>query len=288
MDPIKKALEKARKEGAPLQRRPNPVPEQESPTHARVWGAETAVSEAAGARRQRDIPSPVYSETRKVALQTDRLLDHRVFSILENNAVVDQYKLLRTMILQRTRPKGQNAVVITSSREKEGKTLTAVNLAVTLAKESRQTVLLVDLDLRKPSVHTLLGIDLKPGMRDYFAHDTPLKDLLVNPGIEALTVLPAGGRMPNSTEAIGSFRMEQLVKEIKNRYPDRFILFDTPALQACSDALLLSAYVDGVVLVTRAGVTTAEDVTKSLALLKERTVLGIVLNDGEVGTEWAY
>jgi exopolysaccharide/PEP-CTERM locus tyrosine autokinase len=192
------------------------------------------------------------------------------------------------MLLNRTRPSGHNTIAVTSFKEKEGKSLTAVNLSIIMARESRQTVLLVDADLRQPTVHRTMGIPGTPGLKDYLLHEKPLEELLVHPGIETLTVLPAGGRLDNSTEVLGSVRMEELVREIKHRYPDRYVVFDCPALNNCPDALVLSSYIDGMVLVARADYTTGEDLAKSMSMLKDRNVIGVVLNGGEVRKEWAY
>lgn len=269
MSQIKKALEKAKKE-------------------RKTWPsvAQEQTEEIRGSSQE--IPPPSYSHTRSVQLDTEGLIDRKVFSILEKDEVADQYKLLRTMVLNRTRPMGHNTIEITSFKDGEGKSLTSVNLAITLARESRQNVLLVDMDLRRPSMHSILGIGPKPGLKDYFVNGIPLKDILIHPGIERLTVLPAGGRMDNSTEIIGSSRMENLVREIKNRYPDRYIIFDAPALSTCSDPLVLSAYADAILLVARANHTTTEDITSGMALLKDKNVLGIVLNDSGARRGWTY
>ena len=235
-----------------------------------------------------EVPPPKYSETRSVQVDPEKLIENKVFSILEKDEVADQYKLLRTMVLNRTRPLGHNSIEITSFKDGEGKSLTCVNLAISLAKESRQNVLLVDIDLRRPSIHRILGIEPRPGLRDYFIDGVPIKDILIHPGIERLTVLPAGGRMDNSTEIIGSHRMENLIWQLKNRYPDRYIIFDAPALSTCSDPIVLSSYVDAILLVARANRTTSEDITAGMALLKDKNTLGTVLNDSEIRRGWTY
>lgn len=235
-----------------------------------------------------EVPPPTYSDTRSVRVDPETLIDRKVFSILEKDEVADQYKLLRTMVLNRTRPVGHNTIEITSFKDGEGKSLTCVNLAISLAKESRQNVLLVDMDLRRPNIHNILGIDPKPGMKDYFLNNVPLKDILIHPGIERLTILPAGGRMDNSTEIIGSYRMENLIGQLKNRYQDRYIIFDAPALNTCSDPLILSSHVDAILLVARANHTTTEDITSVITLLKDKNVLGTVLNDSGIRKGWTY
>ncbi|MDL1981555.1 MAG: AAA family ATPase [Deltaproteobacteria bacterium] len=268
MSEIKKALEKARKEGK--------IPLKE------------ALVEDSPKDRAEQLPSPAYSQTRSVQVDLKKLIDRKVFSILKKDEVADQYKFLMTRILNKTRPNGYNTIEIASFKEGEGKSLTSVNLAITLAKESRQTVLLVDMDLRRPSIHRILGIDLAPGLKDYFLNGTPIKEILIHPGIERLTVLPAGGRMDNSTEIMDSHRMEALILEIKTRYKDRYIIFDAPALNTCSDPLILASYVDTIALVARAGYTTTEDITSGMALLKDKNILGIILNDSGIRRGWTY
>ena len=235
-----------------------------------------------------EVPSPTYSQTRSVLIEPEKLIDRKVFSMLEKDEVADQYKLLRTMVLNRTRPLGHNTIEITSFKHGEGKSLTCVNLAITLAKESRQNVLLVDMDLRRPSIHSILGIDPNPGLKDYFLNSIPLKDILIHPGIKRLTVLPAGGRMDNSTEIIGSPRAENLIRQLKSRYQDRYIIFDAPALSTCPDPLILSSLVDAILLVARANHTTTEDITSGMALLKDKNILGTVLNDSGIRRGWTY
>ena len=279
----KKALEKARKERKLFLRE----------NHGHTHGMGSAISsktKAAGnsAPALLEVPPPRYSDTRCVQIDPEQLIENKVFSILENDEVADQYKLLRTMVLNRTRPVGHNSIEITSFKDGEGKSLTSVNLAVSLVKESRQNVLLVDVDLRRPSIHRILGIESKPGLRDYFVDGVPIKDILIHPGIERLTVLPAGGRMDNSTEILGSHRMENLIWQLKNRYQDRYIIFDAPALNTCSDPIVLSSYVDAILLVARASRTTSEDITTGMALLKDKNILGTVLNDSEIRRGWTY
>ena len=291
MSLIKKALERAKKERKILLGFLG-----ENQEHARGidgpsndWGISSERwPEEGRARHTVEVPPPTYSQTRCLRVDPEKLIDRKVFSILERDEVSDQYRLLRTTVLNTTRPKGHNLIQITSFKEGEGKSLTCVNLAISLAKEPRQNVLLVDMDLRQPSIHSILGIDPKPGLKDYFLNGIPLKDVLIHPGIESLTVLPAGGSTHNSTEIMGSHRMENLIRELKSRYQDRYIIFDTPALNMCSDPLVLSSYVDAIVLVARANHTTSEDITSGMRLLKDKDILGVVLNDSQVRRGWTY
>ena len=284
----KKALEKARKERRFFLGEDQPLwkgivdPSKDGPIPNNMKPLEGATLDVL------ELPLPTYSETRTVRIDREELIERKVFSILEKDEVADQYKLLRTMVLNRTRPVGHNTIEITSFKDGEGKSLTCVNLAVSLAKEARQNVLLVDADLRRPSIHKILGIEPKPGLRDYFVDGVPLKDILIHPNIERLTVLPAGQRMDNSTEMIGSRRMENLIRQLKNRYQDRYIIFDAPALVTCPDPIVLSSHADAILLVARANHTTTEDITQGMALLKDKNILGTVLNDSKIRRGWTY
>ena len=168
---------------------------------------------------------------------------------------------------------------VTSPGHGEGKTLTAVNLAVSLAMETTQTVLLVDANLRRPSVHEVFGLDDCPGLADYLLDNQPLEDLLVHPGIGRFVLLPGGRAISNSTEILTSPKMLALVEELKHRYPSRIVIFDLPPLLHTADVLAFSPYTDALLLVVEEGKTTAEEVQRALSLVKNsRPVLGTVLN----------
>ena len=142
-----------------------------------------------------------YSQTRTQAVRTDFLRDQRVITGLDSEASTDAYKILRTQILQRLNEHGWNALAITSPGSNEGKTLTAVNLAISLAQEVTYTVLLVDANLRQPSVHTYFGINSDKGLSDYLTSDIPLSELLIKPeGIERFVILPGGKPLANSAK----------------------------------------------------------------------------------------
>jgi len=235
-----------------------------------------------------EVLAPSYRQTRCIEASSEELVDRKLFSILEKSPIADQYKVLRTKILNIARPNGYRTIEVTSFKEGDGKTLTAVNLAITLAKEPRQNVLLVDMDLRRPNAHELLGVPATPGLKDYILDQVPLDEIMIHPGIERLTFIPAGGRLDNSSELIGSHRFANLLRELRERYQDRYILFDTPALCSCSDPLVLSSYVDAVLLVARAGYTTTEDIAAGMANLGNQKVLGVVLNDSQISKGSAY
>ena len=222
--------------------------------------------------------SPGYSQTRVTSIDPAFLKKNKILSLFHEEEISDQIKILSTQILNKMAEIGGNSLLITSARPSEGKTFTAINLAMSICLQVDRTVLLVDADLRRPAIHRYLGLDTVEGLSDYLLFQAEIPNLLINPDIEKLIILPGGKALPNSTEVLGSPRMESLVKEMKERYPDRFIIFDSSALLARADPLVFSRYIDGFLLVVEAEKTSTKDVEKALDLLKEKTVVGIVLN----------
>jgi non-specific protein-tyrosine kinase len=223
--------------------------------------------------------SPSYTVSRKVTLDpavlhANRCILHRP----QDSVEVDAYRVLRTKILQKCKEKGGNTIMVTSAVPGEGKTLNAVNIAVTLAKEFQQTVLLVDCDLRRQTVHRYFGYESDKGLIDYLLNDTPVSELMTWPGIEKLTVLSGGRPISGGSELLGSRRMKELVEDMKTRYPERYIIFDVPPLLAGADALAFVPLVDHVVVVVREGETPAGAINQAMKLIPPEKVLGLVLN----------
>ena len=226
------------------------------------------------------LPPPiVYTRTRSLDIPLSVLRQRRVMAAYDRGPFVDAFKILRTQVMQRLRENNWNVVGVTSPGHGEGKTLTAVNLAVSLAMETSQTVLLVDADLRSPSIHEVFGLDDCPGLADYLLDNQPVEDLLVHPGIGRFVLLPGGRAISNSTEILTSPKMLALVEEFKNRYPARIVIFDLPPLLHTADVLAFSPYTDALLFVVEEGKTTAEQLQRALLLVKNsRPVLGTVLN----------
>lgn len=204
---------------------------------------------------------------------------NRVIVPWDRGAAVDAYRVLSTQVLQRLRENRWNAVAMVSAGFREGKTLTAVNLAISLAKEVGHTVLLVDADLRRPGVHRYFGVASEPGLSEHLLDDVPLDEILFNPGIDGLVVLPGGRPLRNSSELLGSPRMQALVQELKRRYPSRVVLFDLPPVLSAADALAFSPHVEATIMVVEEGKTSAEDVVRAAKMLESTNLIGTVLNN---------
>ena len=229
---------------------------------------------------EHSLPSSItYTRTRSLTVPLPVLREHRVMAANKYGPFIDAYKILRTQVMQRLRENGWNVVGVTSPGYGEGKTLTAVNLAVSLAMETTQTVLLVDSDLQDPTVHHVFGLKNCLGLADYLLDDQPVEDLLVHPGIGRFVLLPGGRALSNSTEILTSPKMLALVEELKHRYPSRVVVFDLPPLLHTADVLAFSPYTDALLMVVEEGKTTGEELQRALTLVKgSRPVLGTVLN----------
>ena len=190
----------------------------------------------------------------------------------------DLFRMLRAQVKQRLAVSGGSTLGICSPIPGEGKTLISANLAVSMAMEANNTVLLVDLDLRQPKLAKIFGLSEETGMSDYLFGGAPLSDCLVNPGIDRLVLLPAGRALNNSSEALTSPQMVNLVKELKARYADRFVIYDLPPLLSSDDSLVFLPQIDATLLVVCEGLTSSGDVQRAIELLDERKLLGTVLN----------
>jgi protein-tyrosine kinase len=224
-----------------------------------------------------DVPF-AYSSTKVQEINLETLRANRIVLGDTTKIGLSAYKMLRTQVMQRMSARGWNALAITSPAPEDGKTTTAINLAISLAREMHHTVLLVDMDLRNPSVHRYLGLRPERGITDYLLHSAQMSDVLVNPGIERLVVLPGTESVENSSEILASPAMGVLVQELKSRYPSRIVLFDLPPLLAADDALSFAPYVDAFLLVFRDGKTTKTEVERSMEILKDVPIVGTVLN----------
>jgi len=219
-----------------------------------------------------------YTRTKTIEVPEEVFRRNRVISAVPQHDLKDAYRMLRTRVLQGMRSNNWNSLAITGPASSCGKTLTAINLAVSLAMEVTSTVLLVDLDLRKPSIHKFFEYEPEFGINNYIFDDVPIEDILFSPSIERLVVLPGRESINNSSEMLRSPKMLDLVNELKNRYPDRYIIVDLPPILAADDALAFSPYIDAILMVAEDGETRIEHLEKSLEVLKGAPIIGTVLN----------
>ena len=213
--------------------------------------------------------------------------------------IAEEYRLIKRPLLANAfghsgveRVRNGNLIMVTSSLPGEGKTFTAINLAISMATELEHTVLLVDADVSKSSVMKYLGLTEKRGLIDVLRNpDMPLSDVLIKTNIAKLTVLPAGTNIAHATELLASTAMKNFVRDIANRYPDRIIIFDCPPLLSTSEASVLATYMGQIVFVVEAERTPQDAITDALAHLADCEHVGVVLNKfaaGSSGGDYGY
>ena len=232
--------------------------------------------------------SPIYCESRPVKLDRDQLALNRCVALFPDTDQSEYYKVLRTNIMRRTKEKNWNTIMITSVQPGEGKTLTAINLTAAFAGEFNQTVLLVDCDLRRQKVHQYLNFSSEKGVVDYLVNGCELKDLMVWPNIEKMTIISGGKTISNSAELLGSPKMKTLVNEIKQRYDDRYVIFDLPPIFVGADTIAFAPLVDCILMVVEEGRTSVKDVKKALEMIPAEKFIGFVLNRRKVPIRGYY
>ena len=194
----------------------------------------------------------------------------------QRSELSEAFKVLRTQIMQRMRSNGWRSIAITSVGLENSKSMASVNLALTLAAEYDKTALLVDANLANPQIGTLFGLERRKGLRDFLIDNVPLKDLIVNPGIEHLVVLPAGAAVSNSAELLATDASTRLFQELQGRYPQRYIIFDAPSVLT-ADGLSLFEKVDAVLVVAERNRTTRAELEQCALALKPFNLIGSVL-----------
>lgn len=206
--------------------------------------------------------------------ENNRILSHR-----PRSAEADTFRILRTQVLQNMNKVGFRTLAVTSPDYGDGKTTIAINLAISIAMDLKQTVLLVDLDLRKPNMHEYLGLSPRTGLSDYLINDVPLSECLIRPPFHRLNTLPAGTRVEHSSELLGSPKMSALAQELKSRYPDRLVIYDMPPVLRQDDVIAFAPNIDGILLVTNNGFTNKDSLRRSLDVLGDSVIVGTVLNN---------
>lgn len=203
------------------------------------------------------------------------------------SAAAEAYRTLRTNLLFSSLDKPLQTLLVTSTAADEGKSTTIANLAVIMA-QTEQRVILADCDLRRPSLHTVFGLEREPGLTNMILEqdETPLP--LQETTIPGLSLLTSGPLPPRPADLLGSRRMEVLIERLKSEAD--IVLFDTPPVTAVTDAAVLAARVDGVLLVLQAGHTRRDRAREARRLLEKvkANIVGAVLNNAPVEAGYDY
>ena len=215
-----------------------------------------------------------------------------------HSQIADEFRIIKRPILRNAfgksgvKVKNGNLVMVTSALAGEGKTFTAVNLAMSVSMELDTTVLLVDGDVAQPDLPKLLGVPNSAGLLELLTRDDlDISDVLFRTNIEKLSVLPAGARHRRATELLASEQMAIVLRELVSRYPDRLIIFDSPPLLPTTESRVLATHMGQIVMVVAADSTRQHPVNLALATIESCEIVLMMLNKADktdVGSYYGY
>lgn len=231
-------------------------------------------------------PAAPAIQSRRVEMDFDALtLAGIVSPLAPRSQIADQYRVIKRPLIANAMGKGAsiiangNLIMVTSALPGEGKSFTAINLAMSIATEMDNTVMLVDADVARPSVMRVLGLPAGPGLLDLVQDDSlELSSVLLKTNVDKLTILPSGTPHERATELLASVAMVRLLDEIAKRYSDRIIIFDSPPLLLTTESRVLASHMGQIVVVVRAGHTLQADVKQALATIESCPVKLMLLN----------
>ena len=229
-----------------------------------------------------------YVQTAVVSLDAAHLDRHRVIAHQKTHPASWAFDVLRTQVLQKMDENGWQTLAITSPSVESGKTVVAINLAMSIAQQTDRTALLVDFDLRRPSVARSLGLTRSLSLNDFLDGSAELGEALVNPGVERFVVLPTNLPVAGASEVLSSGKVSSLISELRERYTDRIVIFDLPPILAADDVMTVLPRIDCVLMVVGSGVSTQSEVEESMRRLSKAKLLGVVLNKDEAPAQNAY
>jgi protein-tyrosine kinase len=226
-----------------------------------------------------------YSKTQRIPTDPQALFNNQIFALTHDLEITQQIEMLRTQVLTILKDMKANSLMITSANHREGKTFISTNLAVSIAQNLDRTVMLVDADLRRRNYEnqniadTFFNSNSRAGLSDYLSGKEEIENLLINPGIPRLTILPGGKAVPDSAALLGSPKMEELIGDMKSRYSrERVLIFDCSSCLSNADPLILSRFVDAVLIVIENAKTEIKSVLRMIELLKDKKIIGMVIN----------
>jgi protein-tyrosine kinase len=225
------------------------------------------------------------------ALDERVLEENRVLPKVTDYAALRAYKILRTRLLRRLEANQWTSFAVTGVTAGEGKTLTALNLALALAQDVNTCVFLVDLDLQRPRIASYLGMSNlhgEKGLSDYLLGDESMDNIIYSPDIERFAVIPNFQPLQQSSELLASPRMLELLRMLENEMPRRIVIFDMPPILASDDVLAVAPPLDGVLLVVGEGATSRDSLRSAKEVLAEMNLLGGVHNRSSERDDNAY
>lgn len=252
-------------------------------------GVETSVSNKRATQAQ-SISSESHEKQRLAKINWEKLSEEGFLSREQtlDTSLVEEYRMVKRPLINNAFGRGSqgiekaNLILITSSLPGEGKTFSAINLAISIANERDKRVLLIDADVAKPSIAKRLGINSSPGLIEFLENDAiHFSDICLKTDLPGLQIIPAGKRHAFSTELLSSDKMLNFVEELSKRYPDRLVIFDSPPLLAATQAEVLATLVGQVVLVISAENTMQNTVQDAMKKIETSDVVLALLNKSQ-------
>jgi protein-tyrosine kinase len=271
MERIKQAIEKVKS-----QRSSGSNPPVQPPTQDRV------ITSSSDTQSYEELETVNYQQTRVVKLRMEHLEKNRIVAFDKNDPKSMNFDLLRTHVLQKMKENGWRTLAITSPSPESGKTVIAINLAMSIAQQTNRTAMLVDFDLRRPKLGSYLGIPMEKSLNDLLDETAELQDVLVNPDMPRLVVLPTKHRVKRSSEILSSKKIANLIKDLRERYESRIVIFDLPPVLVSDDAIVLLPQIDCVLMVVANGMSTKREIEDSLRHMPAASLIGTVLNKAEI------
>lgn len=217
-----------------------------------------------------------------------RMEKHCILPMITDKAALRAFKVLRTRVLRRLELNKWYSVGVSGVSVGEGKTLTAINLAMALAQDVNTSVFLVDLDLQRPQVASYLGLSVERGLSDYLTGEAAVDDIIYSVGMERLAVIPNMRSFQHSSEYLTSPRMFDLMQALEREVPRRILIFDMPPLMASDDVLAFAPQMDSLLLVVSEGLTARSLLRGAKEILSEMNLIGVVLNRSKERNDSAY
>lgn len=286
MERIKLAIEKAR--AGHVESHPSAIPLVRQAVAPADLPANEPVDTGASKAHPTQAVSVRYVQTQTVPLDAAHLDRHRVVSHQKTHPATWAFDVLRTQVLQKMDENGWRTIAITSPSVESGKTVVSVNLAMSIAKQTNRTALLVDFDLRRPSVSRTLGLNRSLSLNDVLAGRVDLGQALVNPGVERFVVLPTNQPVEEAAEVLSSGKVAGLIDDLRQRYSDRVVIFDLPPILVADDVMAVLPRIDCVLMVVGSGASTQTEIEEASDRLSKHNLLGVVLNRDETPTQNAY
>jgi protein-tyrosine kinase len=246
-----------------------------------LFGTQAATFTPRNPQPHDELENVSYRYTRVEKLEGEHLKKNHIVAFNKNDPKSISFDLLRTHILQKMEENGWKTLAITSPTPESGKTMIGINLAMSIAHQTNKSAILVDFDLRRPKMGNYLGISMEKSLNDFLDGSAELQDVLVNPGIPRLVLLPTRNPVRKSSETLSSKKVENLIKELRERYESRVVIFDLPPMLVADDVIVLLPNIDCVLMVVANGMSTKQEIEDSLRHIPPNKLIGTVLNKAD-------